>query len=217
MYATDNWPLVGSIASSVAVTDRDASTISWLQFANMEPDGHGCTNPSGESRIPCQCVAGASSAPALQVRRVRVSSVERPATPRYRGPMRIPMLAGLLLVFLIACHPIVPVVYSPQPARIADPAAEVVSLIRANSRQGCVTSAEVDPRLVSVRFVCSEGIGNTVARLDRIQSIVLQQSGAWYRVLVHHSDGTEDFSWTFRSLDDTERMADALTALSQPR
>ena len=35
-------------------------------------------------------------------------------------------------------------------------------------------------------------------------------------MLVHQTDGTADFSWTSKSLNDMQHPADALTALSKP-
>ena len=123
-------------------------------------------------------------------------------------------LAGLALL-LAGCASITPIPYTPQPSRIADPAAEAKSLIEANTTGGCVAKPEVQPPLLTVKFVCREAIGNMVVRLDHVESVTLQQSGEWYRVLVHHDNGAEDFAWTSKQLDDIQRLADALTALSK--
>jgi hypothetical protein len=80
-----------------------------------------------------------------------------------------------------------------------------------------VAEPEVKPTLLVVKFICRGAIGNMVVRLDHVESIVLQHSGDWYRVLVHHNNGGEDFAWTSKQLEDIERLADALTALSKPR
>lgn len=123
-------------------------------------------------------------------------------------------LAGLALL-LAGCASITPIPYTPQPSRIADPAAEAKSLIEANTTGGCVAKPEVQPPLLTVKFVCQQAIGNMVVRLDHVESVTLQQSGEWYRVLVHHDNGAEDFAWTSKQLDDIQRLADALTALSK--
>jgi hypothetical protein len=68
--------------------------------------------------------------------------------------------------------------------------------------------------MLIVKFVCNNGGGNTVLRLDQIASIDLQQSGSWYRVRVKHRNGAEDFTWSSKSLDDVQRLDDAITALA---
>jgi len=67
--------------------------------------------------------------------------------------------------------------------------------------------------MLTVKYVCQDGIGNAVLRFDQVDTITLQQSGEWYRVLVKHTSA-EDFSWTSKSRADMERLADAVTALS---
>lgn len=129
--------------------------------------------------------------------------------------MRQHLLTSLL--FLVAgCATIRPVVYVPQPERIEDPAEEVRALILANTVQGCVTEPDVTERMLTVKFVCSNGVGNAVARFDSVDRIVLEESGGWFRVSVLHRDGIEPFKWTSKSLKDITRLADALTALSSP-
>jgi hypothetical protein len=122
-------------------------------------------------------------------------------------------LAGLALL-LAGCASITPVPYTPNPSRIKDPAAEAKSLIEANTVGGCVAEPDVKPNLLTVKFVCRGAIGNMVVRLDHVGPIELQQSGEWYRVLVHHDNGAEDFKWTSKQLEDMQRLADAITALA---
>jgi hypothetical protein len=128
--------------------------------------------------------------------------------------MKRPMLV-CLLSSLVACATITPVAYQPQPERIADPATEVRSLILANTTQGCVTEPDLTPAMLTVKFVCSNGVGNSVVRFDRVDSIVIEESGGWYRVQVRHTPGTEPFQWTSKNLDDMTRLADAITALAK--
>jgi hypothetical protein len=108
--------------------------------------------------------------------------------------------------------------YAPNPGRVADPPGEIRAVILANTTQGCIAEPELGGRMLIVKFACAGGyrggIGNRVVRLDRVASIQLQQSGEWYRVLVHHADNTSDFDWTSKNLEDMRRLADALTALS---
>jgi hypothetical protein len=119
-----------------------------------------------------------------------------------------------LASLLAGCASITPIAYTPQPSRIADPAAEAKSLIEANTTGGCVAEPEVKPKLLTVKFICRNAIGNTVVRLDHVRGIELQKSGEWYRVLVHHDNGGEDFAWTSKQLEDMQRLADAITALA---
>jgi len=125
---------------------------------------------------------------------------------------------SLSLGLVAACGaPIRPVAYSPNPQRVANPPAEVKALILANTVSGCVTEPEFTGRMLVVKFVCTSGyagVGNRVVRFDRIVDIKLEESGGWYRVLVKHSEGTADFDWTSRSLEDMRRLADALSALA---
>ena len=106
--------------------------------------------------------------------------------------------------------------YTPQPTRISNPRDEVKRLIIANTVGSCVSTPSFDKDMLVVKFVCGGQVGNGVARLDKVKSIELQQYAEWYRVLVHHEAGITDFSWTSKSLDDMQRLADALTALSMP-
>lgn len=125
------------------------------------------------------------------------------------------LLAPLALGALIACAAaITPIAYNPNPARIANPAEEAKQLILANVVQGCVAEPEVTETMLTVKFVCSSGVGNSVVRFDKVESIVMDESGGWFRVQVLHRDGAAPFQWTSKSLDDMQRLADALTALS---
>ena len=125
---------------------------------------------------------------------------------------------GLSLSALWGCSSIQPVAYSPQPQRIKDPVAETRTIILANTVSGCIAEPDFTDTMLVVRFACSHrGVGNSVVRFDRIESIELQQFKEWYRVLVHQQGGAEDFAWTSKSKGDMERLADALTALSLPR
>jgi len=123
-------------------------------------------------------------------------------------------LAALALL-AAGCAPIVPIPYTPQPSRVTNPSAEVKSLIEANTTGGCVAEPEVTAKILTVKYICRGAIGNMVVRLDHVESITLQQSGEWYRVLVHHNNGAEDFAWTSKQLEDIQHLADALTALSK--
>ena len=128
--------------------------------------------------------------------------------------MRSVALASFILL-AAGCAAVTPVSYSPQPERVADPAAEAKALILANTVQGCVTEPDVTETMLTVKFVCSNGVGNAVARFDRVERIVLEESGGWFRVSVLHRGGVEPFRWTSKSLEDITRLADALTALSK--
>lgn len=140
-------------------------------------------------------------------------AVALPRPPRYGAPMRT-LLAALLCASAVACAAaITPVAYNPQPERIADPAEELRTLILANTVQGCVSEPELNGPLFTVKFVCSSGVGNAVARLDRAKALILDESGGWYRLRVMHEEELQPFLWTSRSLKDITRMADAFSAL----
>jgi hypothetical protein len=49
-----------------------------------------------------------------------------------------------------------------------------------------------------------------------VAAIQIEQFQEWYRVVVKHSNGHEDFSWTSKSLEDVQRAADAFKALTLP-
>jgi len=121
------------------------------------------------------------------------------------------------VALLTACASIQSVPYSPQPSRIKDPVAETRTIILSNTVDGCIAEPEFSDAMLGVKFACSHrGLGNSVMRFDRVESIELQQYKEWYRVLVHQRGGASDFSWTSKSKGDMERLADALTALSKP-
>jgi hypothetical protein len=126
-------------------------------------------------------------------------------------------LALALFLPVAACGSIVPVPYTPQPSRIKDPMAETTTIIESNTTQGCIAQPELTRAMLVVKFACSRaGVGNAVVRFDRVSSIEIQRYNEWYRVLVHQTGGAEDFAWTSKSLNDMQRLADALTALSKP-
>lgn len=125
---------------------------------------------------------------------------------------RIPLLAAVC--FLASCASITPVAYTPQPTRSADPAGEMRALVLANTTQGCVTEPDVSAEMFVVKFVCSSGVGNMVIRFAQVKSITLDKYGEWYRVLVQHNGGAADFAWTSKSLEDMQRLADAIAAAS---
>ena len=120
--------------------------------------------------------------------------------------------------------------YTPQPSRIANPAADVKLLIQANTVANCTTTPEVQSLLIVVQSTCTGQedsveivenrpyvtTGSAVVRLDHVESIKLQKSGVWFGMFVHHNNGANDFVWTSKSLEDMERLADAITALAKP-
>ncbi len=118
-----------------------------------------------------------------------------------------------LALLVAACASIQPVAYTPNPQRIANPRDEIATLIKANVTSGCIAEPTFEGKLLQVKFVCQNGIGNTVSRLDRIASVKLEQYQEWYRCTVHHTQG-DDFTWTSKSLEDMQRLADAFSALS---
>jgi len=124
-------------------------------------------------------------------------------------------LTTLCLLALAGCASITPIAYTAQPERISNPGEEVKNLILANTVQGCVTTPEIKETMLVVKAVCTNGVGNQVIRFDRVKSVVLEQSGEWYRVKVVHGDGVADFWWSSKSLEDMQRMADAITALAK--
>ncbi len=126
-------------------------------------------------------------------------------------------LVVAILLFVAGCGSIQSVPYSPQPSRIKNPAAETRTIILSNTIEGCIAEPELSEAMLVVKFACTQrGVGNSVLRFDRVQSIELQQYNEWYRVLVHQSGGAADFTWTSKSKSDMVRLADALTALSKP-
>lgn len=133
--------------------------------------------------------------------------------------MNLPRISLCLIPLTFACATAVkptPIAYEPQGSRLSNPAEVAKAIIVSNTVQGCVTDPSVNEVMLVVKFVCSNGVGNAVARFDRVQSIQLDQSGEWYRVSVKHRGGSEDFTWTSKSLEDMQRLADALAALSTP-
>jgi hypothetical protein len=128
------------------------------------------------------------------------------------------LIATALLTFIAGCATIENVPYAAQPARITDPREEVRTIILANTVQGCTAEPELSEKMLIVKFACAAkgntGLGNSVVRFDKVDSITMQQSGEWYRVLLHHKPGVEDFTWGSKNREDIERLVDALTALS---
>ncbi len=123
---------------------------------------------------------------------------------------------GILIALVAACvPPVQTIAYSPQPARITNPPEELKALILANTVQGCLTEPTYSQAMLVVKFMCTGTPGNTVLRFDRIAKIELQQQGPWFRVRVTHRSGVDDFVWDSKSLDDAQRINDAIVALSR--
>jgi hypothetical protein len=117
---------------------------------------------------------------------------------------------------LVACGGgITQVPYTLQPQSVADPVNQAGTLIVANVTPGCIARPQFNETLLVVNYVCSGVAGNSVMRFDKVVSITIEKSGEWYRVLVRHRDGAADFTWSSKSLEDIEHLADALSALSR--
>ncbi len=84
------------------------------------------------------------------------------------------------------------------------------TLIKANTRQGCVTETEFSEVLLNVQFVCNGGLGNSTVRFDQVDKVFLQKSHDWYMVRVEHKNGLNPFEWSSKILGDMEKLADAL-------
>ena len=125
------------------------------------------------------------------------------------------MLALLALAGCASLGSITPIAYTVQPERISNPGEEVKNLILANTVEGCVTTPELKETMLVVKALCTNGVGNQVIRFDHVKSVVLEQSGEWYRVKVVHGEGIADFWWSSKSLDDMQHMADAISALAK--
>lgn len=110
--------------------------------------------------------------------------------------------------------PIVPVPYTPHPDHVADARAEVKRIVLGNTTEGCISEPEWGGNMLVVKFACTRAVGNAVLKVDRVKTLVLEQSGEWYRVRVTHSDTTPDFAWSSKSLEDMQHLADAVAKLS---
>ena len=126
------------------------------------------------------------------------------------------LLSFVFAVVFLGCASIQPVAYTPQPERILDPSHEVLAFIKQNIRQGCIAEPRFEGAMLDVKFVCNDGVGHTMARLDRVSAIQIEQFQEWYRVVLKHSSGHEDFAWSSKSLEDVQRAADAFKALTGP-
>lgn len=127
------------------------------------------------------------------------------------------MAAFSMVLAQAGCGPgITWLAYTPHPENASDPAKQAKILVEANTIDGCITDAEVEQQIFVVKYVCGGQTGNQVAHLDDVSYIVLQQSGEWYRILVHHKSGGDDFGWTSKRRADMEHLGDALTAIATP-
>ncbi len=122
----------------------------------------------------------------------------------------------LLLSSLSACASFQPVPYALQPGRIRDPRGELITFIQSNTHVGCISEPEFREQVLYVKVLCSHAVGHQVARLDHVDRVTLDRYDEWYRVVLHHSNGADDFRWTSKSREDTERAADAFQALVKP-
>ena len=107
-----------------------------------------------------------------------------------------------------------PVAYQPR-ALDVDARMVAATLIKSNTRPGCVTETEFSDVLLNVQFVCNWGIGNTTVRFDQVEKISLQSSHEWYMVRVDHRNGLDRFEWSSKVQSDMEKLADALHTLAR--
>jgi hypothetical protein len=106
--------------------------------------------------------------------------------------------------------------YTAQPARIADPRAEIESFILSNSPY-CITKSTWGDQMLDVQSVCTgSNVIHSLARFDLVESIRIEQFGRGYRVVLHHSGGLFDVAFNSRTLEGAQRAADAFQALCQP-
>jgi hypothetical protein len=145
--------------------------------------------------------------------------------PSKASPARIALRAAAVCVSALfaGCATFAPVPYTPQPARIADPATDVKAIITANAFPNCVVTPEILGQVLSVKYVCTPAlggrpsVGTVTTHLDRIQKITLYQSGESYRVIVYQSGEPASVGIDSKSLEDMQRYVDAITALAKPR
>ena len=161
------------------------------------------------------------AAPAHALTRA-VKPVARACALLYPSPMRRLLACLFVALTLAACRgSATPISYTPQPERIKYPAEELKKLILANTVSACVAEPDVSEEMLVVKYACAavdgnSDTGNSVIRFGRVEAISVEKSGDWYLVRVRHKPGTEDFTWSSKILDDTERMADAISALTRP-
>jgi hypothetical protein len=108
-----------------------------------------------------------------------------------------------------------PVAYQPKSLGDMDAREVAATLIKANTRQGCVTETEFSEVLLNVQFVCNGGLGNSTVRFDQVDKVSLQHSHDWYMVRVDHKNGLTPFEWSSKVLGDMEKLADALHTLAR--
>jgi len=128
--------------------------------------------------------------------------------------------AGLLAIataLSLACRPVTPVAYEPQPSRAHDPKRELESLLVASPQDGCTAKVEFPDRVMIVRYECATygtyALLNRVVRFDDIERIALERRSDGYAIVVHQR-GAEAFAWSTRTLNEVERLADAIAALA---
>lgn len=124
--------------------------------------------------------------------------------------------AAVSLTLFAGCASIQTVPYTPQPARITDPHAEIESFILSNS-PNCITQSNWGHQMLDVQSVCSgSNVIHSLARFDLVESIRIEQFGRGYRVVLHHSGGLFDVAFNSRTLEGAQRAADAFQALCHP-
>lgn len=109
--------------------------------------------------------------------------------------------------------------YNVQPNESINPPNEIVSLIKANTDENCVSEPTFDSTVIAIKRVCTHytrpsELSSHVIRLDQIATISLSQAGNWYVITVKHTGHTREFRWWSKSLDDMKRLANAIAALS---
>ncbi len=106
-----------------------------------------------------------------------------------------------------------PVAYNAKAASVEDPAAEIKSIVMANTPPNCLMNVDVSDRFMVFKTLCGGGARTDTVRLTSMETIELGTWGSFAAVRVHHSSGAADFSWATKNPSDAERVVDLLTTI----
>lgn len=119
------------------------------------------------------------------------------------------LFAFAVAVSLTSCVLVKQIAYTPNPSRIADPKAELKALFDLPDVQ-----VTFDQNLLLVKQQFPDSMPSEKSlRLDRVETILMQQRGDSFEVVVHQTSG-KNFVWESDE-EHAKRAVDALTALTQ--
>jgi hypothetical protein len=117
------------------------------------------------------------------------------------------------LSLVTGCASVLP--YTPK--TVSGPEKEIDTILQTNSG-GAMVEAEFGDVLMTVRAVGAMVLGQQALRYDQISTIeIVKYRSSLYRVFVKNKAGDDKFIWGVETLEDAQKLSDALYSLGARR